>query len=159
MLEQKPDPVELGGMDAPGETITKRDKTSSEKAADRRRKEIDNRADARADSETKLLRWIKLSLTLASTGVGLISALKYLEGTGPGRLDPYSVLRVVGVALVILGVGAAWASCVEHWRTLQRIASGDPPPEPRLTLALVVGVTIAVLSVIALLAALTARGQ
>lgn len=128
-------------------------KSSVEKAA----KESIKRSEARDDSEKMLLRWVRTSLTLITTGAAGNRTLQYLEDAEPGRIDPHSVLRWVTVALVILGIVAIWAACVEHGNALWRIERDLPPPRPSITLGLVVGLTVAILAVVALLAMLTFR--
>ena len=151
MIEHQPASAGREGTDAPDAAL---DKASGEKAANKRLEEM---AKGGADLETLHIRWINMSLTLASTGVAGLSALQYLEGSG--RLDPYGVLRMVAATLVILGIGVAGIACVGHWSDLRRIERGDPPRPRRFPLSLVVGVVVAVLSVVALLAALTIHGD
>jgi len=124
------------------------------KLADRWEKQQDRLAKLHLDGDKLLLRWLRTSLFLVTTGIGIERGLKYLEGGRAGpSLDPYAVLRLVGLGFVLIGLGALLVACVEHRERLRVIRQGDPPPVPDFALSLWVSVAVAILSVIAFIAA------
>lgn len=124
------------------------------KLADRWEKQQDRLAKLHLDGDKILLKWLRTSLFLVTTGITLERGLKYLEGGREGpSLDPYSVLRLVGLGFVLIGLGALLAACVQHRDRLDTIRDGSPPPVPTYPLSLWVSVAVAILSVIAFLAA------
>jgi len=132
----------------------------AEKLAEKWEKQQDRLAKLHLDGDKLLLRWLRSSLFLVTTGIAVERGLKYLEEsrTGPS-LDPYAVLRMVGLALVLIGLGALWVACVQHRQRLRAIRQGDPAPIPTFSLSLYVSVAVAILSVIAFLAAVLSFGS
>ena len=131
----------------------------AEKIAEKWQKQQDRLAKLHLDGDKLLLRWLRTSLFLVTTGIAVERGLKYLEQsrTGPS-LDPYAVLRLVGLSLVLVGLGALWIACVHHRRRLLAIRQGDPAPVPSFSLSLWVSVAVAILSAIAFLSALVSFG-
>jgi uncharacterized membrane protein YidH (DUF202 family) len=102
------------------------------------------------DAEKMLLRWVRASLALMGTGVGIDRALVLLSASAP-MLDPLYLLRLAGQLLTLVGMSALWVACYQHWQTVKRIRADEPLPTFKIPLALSVGVAVSVLGVIALM--------
>jgi uncharacterized membrane protein YidH (DUF202 family) len=151
-------PVVDGAAEPSTDKVEKAAEKGAEKAekdAEKQQKEGDRLAKLYLDGDNTLLRWLRTSLFLVTTGIGVERGLQYLEQTRAGpSLDPYAVLRMVALGLVLLGIGSLWLACVDHLRELRAIRHGDSPPLPSFSLSLWVSGAVAIMSVIAFLAIL-----
>ena len=154
MIEIQPGPTEDAGTESQGDAPKKQKGKSPDEL---RLRDLEKRSEAREDAEKMIIRWVKVSLSLVTTGAAANRALAYLEGSGSRLIDPFNLLRIVTIALAVVGVVAIWAACVQHWETLRRIERGEPPSKPRLSLGLAVGIAVAVLVVVAAAALVVVR--
>ena len=127
----------------------------AEKTAERWEKQQDRLAKLHLDGDKLILRWLRTSLFLVTSGIAVERGLTYFERsqTGPS-LDPYAVLRLVGISLVLVGLASLWIACVQHRQRLRAIRQSDPPPIPTFSLSLWVSVAVALLAVVALVGVL-----
>jgi putative membrane protein len=127
----------------------------AEKMAERWEKQQDRLAKLHLDGDKLMLRWLRTGLGLVTTGIAIERGLKALQDARVSpSLDPYSVLRMVGLGLVLIGIGALCVASAQHYRRLQAIRQGDPAPVLNFSLSLWVSLAVAFLSIIAFISAL-----
>ena len=100
-------------------------------------------------NERTLLAWVRTALTIVGLGF-LISRLLVTE-----QGSPKPIAEVIGVALILLGGGAAVLSAVRFRRIQREIDEASFHPTSRLDLSLAGGVALAAL-VLAVYLVLTA---
>lgn len=73
-------------------------------------------------AERTMLAWIRTSLSLISFGFGIDRFFQYLQATEGGTgIDALSEERIIGLALIGLGVFGLGGAIVGHWRTLKNL--------------------------------------
>jgi uncharacterized membrane protein YidH (DUF202 family) len=80
----------------------------------------------REAADRTLMAWVRTSLSLITFGFGIDRLFNYLESTQADvRFDPLRATRIVGGALIALGVLGLTAAIIQHWRILQRLKRGQ----------------------------------
>lgn len=134
-----------------------RERTEDRAGRDRERAEEKLRKQ-RESSEREILSWIRMGLTLATTGLGFDRAITYADRLSPStRIDPLHLLRALALGLLLLGLFAMVAACLRHRRTLVSLRRGELAPEPRFSLGLVVAVGTLTIFILALVVVLAVR--
>jgi len=97
----------------------------------------------RLAAERTLMAWIRTSLSMISFGFGIDRFFAYLKraevGTGVNRI---SEERILGLALITLGVLALLAAIVVHWRTLKDLESKKFKYRPGWSLGITVAIVL-----------------
>jgi uncharacterized membrane protein YidH (DUF202 family) len=161
MIESQPRPAEEDGRDSVAVADRADDKKAAKaakKEAKREAKSVERIFEGRQDADKIMIKWIRAAMSLVATGVAIERVVWHVQYSGLNRIDPYSVLRGVGIGLAVLGVAALGIACAQHQQTLKRLDLGEPPPLFRIPLSLVVGVVLAALSVAALAGVFVAFG-
>lgn len=122
-----------------------------ERAEEKREKAEEKRKKQRESADKELLGWIRMGLSLVTTGIGAERALTYVDRVSPmGRIDPMHLLRMLAVALMVLGLVAMVLACWRYWAVASSLRRGELAPEPRFSLSLIVAVGILTLFFLAL---------
>lgn len=153
-------PVEARAAEArPGGSARTSDRPSEKDRAPRdRQKDDEKRLKARQAGEKELLGWIRMSLSLVTTGLGFERGLTFLsELETTSRIDPGAVLRTLAILLMVLGLCALTLACWQHLRLVIAYQRGQELPQPRVSLSLVVALGILSLFLIALVTVLANR--
>ena len=76
-----------------------------------------------------MLAWIRTTLSMAGFGFGMVGFFRALQEKDPtpasARLHEGAIR--MGVALIILGIGATLLASASHWLTLRRLLKGETP--------------------------------
>lgn len=98
------------------------------------------------------LAWIKTTLTMATFGFGMVGFFRTLEERSPTaramRLHDGAIR--MGVSLILLGIVATLLAGLSHWRSLQRLKSGQPPVVNAWPLSLTVAVLVCIIGLVGL---------
>lgn len=101
--------------------------------------------DGRMDADKIMIKWIRAAVALTTTGVAIERVLWHVSYSGHARVDPFSILRFVGLGIALIGVFSLIIACQQHFAILRRLDRGEPPPLFKIPLSLFVGVSMAVL--------------
>jgi uncharacterized membrane protein YidH (DUF202 family) len=129
------------------------------RAAERDVKDADRIAKLHLDGDKLILRWLRTSLFLVTTGIAIDRVLSHLaHSQAAPTVDPNSALRFVALSLVVVGLVSLWLACFNHWQRLQAVGRGEAPPVPRHSLSLWASVAVAILSLVAFVSVLASYG-
>jgi putative membrane protein len=101
-------------------------------------------------AERTLMAWIRTALAMISFGFTMVKLFEYLEHQGTRLVGPFGRIwgpAAIGFTLVAIGVFALVAALLQHRRTVRMLHAQGLAP--RWSLALTVGILVAVLGVFA----------
>lgn len=131
-----------------------------ERAEEKREKAEEKRKKQRESADKELLGWIRMGLSLVTTGIGAERALTYVDRVSPmGRIDPMHLLRVLALALTLLGLAAMVLACWRYWVVASSLRRSESVPDPRFSLSLIVAVGILTLFFVALAVVVGVRDE
>ena len=104
----------------------------------------------RAAADRTLMAWIRTALAMIGFGFGVGKLYEALEQSNPGRVvDPLNSSRIVGEALIALGVLGLLAAVVQHLKILKQINSEQYIYRPPRALPMIVAVLLLSIGVFA----------
>ena len=104
-----------------------------------------------------MLSWIRTALAMASFGFGTVSFFRSLKAASPTpeTIQLHQSAINFGVALIVMGVGAAVLSGIAYWFALRRLRNDEAPVLRPWTLSITVALLLAILGSASLWSALT----
>ena len=104
----------------------------------------------RAAADRTLMAWIRTALAMIGFGFGVGSIYDALEEANPGQFsDPLHSTKIVGEALISLGVFGLLAATVQHWKNLKNIDDKQFIYRPPRALPMIVAVLLLLVGVFA----------
>ena len=96
------------------------------------------------------MAWIRTALAMIGFGFGVGKLYEALEQSNPGQVvDPLHSSRIVGEALIALGVLGLLAAVVQHLKILKQITSEQYIYRPPRALPMIVAVLLLSIGVFA----------
>jgi putative membrane protein len=104
-----------------------------------------------------MLSWIRTALAMASFGFGTVSFFRSLKAASPTpeTIQLHQSAINFGVALIVMGVGAAVLSGIAYWFALRRLRHDEAPVLSPWTLSITVALLLAILGSASLWSVLT----
>jgi putative membrane protein len=104
----------------------------------------------RAAADRTLMAWIRTALAMIGFGFGVGKLYEALEQSYPDRVvDPLHSSKIVGEALIALGVVGLLAAIIQHWSILKRIEEEQYIYRPPRTLPMIVALLLLSIGVFA----------
>jgi putative membrane protein len=104
----------------------------------------------RAAADRTLMAWIRTALAMIGFGFGVGKLYEALEQSYPDRVvDPLNSSKIVGEALIALGVLGLLAAVIQYWRILKRIEEAQYVYRPPRALPLIVALLLLSIGVFA----------
>jgi len=104
----------------------------------------------RAAADRTLMAWIRTSLAMIGFGFGVGKLYDALEKANPERVvDALHSSKIIGEALIALGVFGLLAAVFQHWRILKRIESEQYIYRPPRALPMIVALLLLCIGVFA----------
>jgi uncharacterized membrane protein YidH (DUF202 family) len=98
------------------------------------------------------LAWDRTTLTMASFGFGMVAFFRSIQQQSPGpeTIRLHSGAIRMGVALLLLGIAAAFLAGLSQWFTQRRLRRGESPPLSQWPLSVTVAMLTAVIGLVGL---------
>lgn len=128
-------------------------KTSNELAEERTDLSLER---TRMASERTLMAWVRTSVSLTGFGFTIYKFVEYLRESGRGSLGRPNSARNLGLALVALGTLGLIAAMFQHRSLMRRL--GQQGLKPEWSIAMMVAVFMALISVMAFIGILLHEG-
>jgi putative membrane protein len=104
----------------------------------------------RAAADRTLMAWIRTALAMIGFGFGVGKLYEALEQSNPDRVvDPLNSSKIVGEALIALGVLGLLAAVVQHLKILKQINDEQYVYRPPRALPMIVAVLLLSIGVFA----------
>lgn len=103
----------------------------------------------RAAAERTLMAWIRTSLSLISFGFGIDQLLTVIRLAVGKPINTSGLSRLVGLSLVLIGTLAMLAAVYQHLQELRHIRRDTYRYRPRLSLGVVVALSLVLIGMIA----------
>lgn len=109
----------------------------------------------RAAAERTLMAWIRTCLALIGFGIGIDRIVNAIYFSSDSAEPPTRISQTLGLAFIAIGTLAMVAASFEHYRELERINRGEYTYQARISLGLIVAISLIVIGAIAFVAILT----
>jgi putative membrane protein len=98
------------------------------------------------------LAWIRTSLTFATFGFGMVGFFRAMEQMTHSEqaVRLHQAAIHMGVALIVIGLGATILASISHWMILRRLRRGDQPAIAQWPLTITIAVFLSILGLYAL---------
>ena len=104
----------------------------------------------RAAADRTLMAWIRTALAMIGFGFGVGKIYEALEQSYPDRVvDTLHSSKIVGEALIALGVLGLLAAIIQHWRILKQIEETQYIYRPPRALPVIVALLLLAIGVFA----------
>ena len=104
----------------------------------------------RAAADRTLMAWIRTALAMIGFGFGVGKLYEALEQSYPDRVvDPLHSSKIVGEALIALGVVGLLAAIIQHWSILKQMEEEQYIYRPPRTLPMIVALLLLSIGVFA----------
>lgn len=101
------------------------------------------------------MAWIRTCLALIGFGIGIDRIVDAIYVSTSAVQPPTRLSQFLGLSFIAIGTFAMVAASFEHYRELQRIDRGDYTYQSRISLGLIVSISLILIGVIAFVAILT----
>jgi putative membrane protein len=103
----------------------------------------------RAAAERTLMAWIRTCLALIGFGIGIDRIVNAIYFSAGAVNRPTGLSQTLGLAFIALGTFSMVAASFEHYQELQRIDRGDYTYRARISLGLIVALSLILIGFIA----------